>query len=176
MAVIHSKVDIVEPIKIDRKSKHKELCEIGVKILRKGKLIIEYPQYDGQFIDKWHWMRSSKCNNILVEPQNITGIIPDVIGWNWIDSYVIEAKTSKQDFKNDKKKNGFVGKYFFYLSYPNIINIDDLDIQGLIEYNPETKSIEQKKNAIYDVENYSRDTEIAILLSILRGRNINSRR
>lgn len=116
----------------------------------------------------------SICNPVLKEPQNICGTIPDIIGWNWMDSYVIECKTSRADFLNDKHKKQFLGRYFFYLTWGAIIKAEELTYQGLIEYNPDIDMLIPRKLA-EPREDFEYANEMAILLSIIRGRNRNSR-
>jgi len=220
MAVIHSKVPIIEPSKRKRDiSKHEMLVNEGVKILKYGfyiidtdeqvfnELIYEFKQEHGNEADKELFKKEHeemkklsekltipywiKCNpkTIYTDPQNITNIRPDVIGWRDGKSIVIEAKTSHSDFLNDKKRKnvgtervgklGKVGDFFYYLTFPDVIKVNELEEEeGLIYYYPNTigkgKNICIKK-ALYK-DRGTKDTEIAILLSILRGRNINSRR
>ena len=75
---------------------HRKLCEIGKD-----------------------WLLSAKrCNPIFVEKSGGEEI-PDVIGWNSEECFVIECKTSIEDYRADQKKghrffNG-LGIYRYYL-------------------------------------------------------------
>lgn len=87
---------------------HNDLCEIGVK-----------------------WVRATKtCFFVDKEIHAPTGQIPDVLGLNFNHSIMIECKTSRSDFFNDKKKNNYgstTGKYRFYLCPGGLIKPEDLD-------------------------------------------------
>jgi hypothetical protein len=188
--------------KVDH-SKHINLVEEAVKIMKYGfyiintdervlnELIYEFKKEHGDskdqelFTKEYEEMKKlseklvipywSKCNPTTVykEPQNVTGLIPDCVGFRDLCSHVIEAKTSHSDFLNDKKKKGFVGDYFYYLTYPGIIKIEELDESiGLIYHYDNGKNICVKKAEYKDKG--TKNTEIAILLSILRGTNRNA--
>jgi hypothetical protein len=203
MAIIHSKPDPEgsPPLKKGQlaRIKHTELVNIGVKLLKNGKLPHKWkynlsdsiPAYKGTEQDKVIQCNGKigRCQPIFAEPQNLSGLIPDVIGWTWGNSVVIEAKTSRSDFLNDtRKKNyeykmkkrvwdgtrgkkAFAGVYYFYLTYPNMIKPEELTWQGLVTYNPETKEIIKVKPAEFREDYTSQGTEVCVLLSGMRGRN-----
>lgn len=75
---------------------HRKLCEVGKD-----------------------WLLSTKrCNPVFVEKSGGEEI-PDVIGWNNEACFVIECKTSIEDYRADQKKGhrfcGGLGVYRYYL-------------------------------------------------------------
>lgn len=171
----------IKRLKTKDERKHNQLIEIATRLLKRSQL--HYYIYNDR---SWavvnnhkepYWKKQyiSNCNPVYKETQNITGYLPDVIGWSWIDSVVIECKTSKSDFNNEKKKKGFrAGDIFYYLSYKDIISIDELnEYEGLLEYDQNTGDVYQTKIPKIRKEK-NNECEIAILLSILRGNNRNS--
>lgn len=90
---------------------HRELCEIAE-----------------------HWlMNSQRCRVAIAEPNCIvTDEQPDAIGFKASGSILVEAKTSRADFRADLKKwfrihpqNG-MGLCRYYICEPEIISEDDL--------------------------------------------------
>ena len=150
--------------RVKSEGKHAVLCEIGVRLLR-GEL--QCYSEDGKLT------YVSNCNPIYVEPQNLTGTIPDVIGFSWLSSYVIEVKTSRADFRNDKNKKHHAGCCFWYLAPIGVVPIDEVsDGKGLLEF-CEDGTISQTIIPKCE-EQKTKDTEIAILLSVLRGKNLSA--
>lgn len=99
---------------------HDDLIGIGVKILK----------------------NTFNCGAIYKEPKSLNKEIPDIIGFRSEGSFVIEAKTSLKDFKNDLKKSfrlkseSGMGDWRFYITPKNLINQDMLpQCWGLIEVN-----------------------------------------
>lgn len=191
MAIIYNKTEGIS-LKAGQlaRSKHTELVNIGVKLLKNGKLPHKWrynlsdsiPAYKGTTNDKVIQCEGKlgRCQPIFAEPQNLSGVIPDVIGWTWGDSVVIEAKTSRSDFLTDtRKKNkdgtrgkkAFAGTYYYYLTYPNIIRSEELTWQGLVTYNPDTKEITKVKPAEFREDYNNQGIEVCVLLSGMRGRN-----
>jgi hypothetical protein len=100
----------------ENKITHRELCEIGSKIL-KTKL---------------------KCTVSIHEPKGIKEN-PDAIGWRYgyggveyEGSILLEAKTSHADFKNDFKKafrinaHDGIGNWRFYICPTDVIKVEEL--------------------------------------------------
>lgn len=140
----------------EEKISHKELCEIGAKIL-KTKL---------------------KCTVSIHEPRGLKEN-PDAIGWRYgwgmceyEGSILIEAKTSRADFKKDFKKSfrikpeDGIGNWRFYICPTDIIKPEELPEKwGLIYVddkrrtkiivNPYDTRANRKKNKFNDfnVEN-----------------------
>lgn len=90
---------------------HRELCEIA---------------------ERW-LLGSQRCRVAIAEPNCIvTDEQPDAIGFKASGSILVEAKTSRADFRADLKKwfrvhpqNG-MGYYRYYICEPGIITKDDL--------------------------------------------------
>lgn len=103
---------------------------------------------------------------------NITGEVPDVIGWNGWTSILIEVKVSRGDFLRDKKKlfriipeNG-MGEFRYYCCPDDLIKENELpDNWGLLYVN-EKKKINIIKVAEKQESNLV--TERSMLLSIIR--------
>lgn len=81
------------------------------------------------------WLLNSRgCGFCLSElvSYSTSGEIPDCIGWRYGSSYLIECKTSRNDFFADAKK-AFrrdvrlgMGNHRYYMTEPNLITIDEL--------------------------------------------------
>ena len=91
---------------------HKKLCELGAGWLKR-----RAPQ---------------KYPVVFVEMKTLGIEIPDVIGFNSESSVIIEAKTSRSDFKKDADKfvrkhpKTGVGNYRFYICKEGLIKKDEL--------------------------------------------------
>jgi len=105
--------------------KHSELIEIGYK-----------------------WLMT-KCSFALKElsTNGYYGEIPDLIGFNNQGSFLLEAKTSRNDFLSDSKKKFRqipefgMGDWRFYIAQKGLIKINELpDMWGLIEVNEKGKA------------------------------------
>jgi Holliday junction resolvase len=138
---------------------HKEIVIAVYKWLKKHKRNIVVPN----------------CSLVVSElvTVNATGEIPDVIGWNYYTSVMIEVKTSIADLRRDKTKkfkqfgNG-VGEHKYYCVPVNIALIASDIItseHGLLTINEEGK-IEIYKEAKRTSANLR--TERTMLLSIIR--------
>jgi len=147
-----------------------DLEKYGIKLLRCGGL--RYVYSDGRACQIRH---SGRCKPVLSDPQNIFCVRPDLIGWFWGSSFVLEIKTSRADFLRDKKKKAYVGEYFYYLAPDGLIDPHEIESwMGLYQISNDgeilrTKAAERRLN-------HSKDIEIAILLSIVRGKNRNKQR
>jgi len=104
---------------------HKDLVEIGYK-----------------------WVMS-RCGVAFKELNAATGNgeIPDVIGFNSGESFLIECKATRNDFLSDKKKSfrmrpeTGMGKFRFYLCRKGLITLGDLpENWGLIYVNENGKA------------------------------------
>ena len=102
---------------------HKQLVEIGYK-----------------------WCLS-RCGFAFKELVTIGGYgeIPDVIGFNSMGTFILEAKTSRSDFLSDKNKcfrkrpEWGMGDWRFYICPPEIIQVSDLPKGwGLLWVTPKT--------------------------------------
>jgi len=126
------------------------------------------------------WLKNKiHCRVILKEfkAYTITGEIPDVIGWIWNKSILIEVKATRQDFLNDKKKRfrkegaNAIGNWRFYFTNPGIVKPDELpEGWGLYEV---SKIVIHKGGIKYNNTTYPlkscKESEVALLLSAFRG-------
>ena len=128
------------------------------------------------------WLKNHKENNIgihncplvLKEFVALTayGETPDVIGWSYCCSVLIEVKASREDFLRDKKKrhkkfsNG-MGEKKFYCCPANLIKPEELpEGWGLLYVN------EKKKIEIVKIVNVDKEADLhserTMLLSVIR--------
>ena len=70
-------------------SEHRRLCELGAKFLHKGPT--------GSF-------KLQKCPFVAIELVTTIQEIPDIFGWDYWSTTLIEVKVSRTDFLNDSKK------------------------------------------------------------------------
>lgn len=108
---------------------HKRLCELAVNWLKRSAS-----------------RNGPGCSVAISETANwINGEIPDAIGWRPIrrgGSVLVEAKTSRADFKADfakphrRKPETGMGVFRYYLAPQGVIRLDELPPRwGLIEAN-----------------------------------------
>lgn len=129
-------------------SDHDELCKRSVK-----------------------WLRGTKqCNAVLCE-MRCWSEIPDAIGWKGTRSYLVECKTSREDFFADAKKyfrlkpEHGVGQYRYYMVPPGLIEAEEVpDGWGLLYAG--TRMREVRKPLAFMQRNHF--AEIQMLVSALR--------
>lgn len=174
MAIIRTKKEICKIKRTKNTDRHAKLIEVGIRILKKGN-IIQYITLEKKYLNANIINKLGGCSPVFKEPQNLTGYLPDIIGFTWLNSVVIECKTSLADFRNDsKKKVKRAGNVFLFLSYTGIIPVDELSsTDGLLELD-ENGNVTQIVIPKF-IETPNVLCETAILLSILRGKNINAR-
>ena len=134
---------------------HKKLIEIGKDYLLKNQIC-----------------GFCKCSIVVTEISSCCCEIPDVIGWSNAQSILLEAKTSRQDFKRDFKKrfrlfpeNG-LGNLRMYIAPKDLIKIDELpDNWGLIEVDEKDRTKITKKPI---AQKSNQTAEIIILSSIIK--------
>ena len=91
---------------------HKKLCDIGARWLKNR--------------------AAKKCPVVFIELVTMNNEIPDVIGFTGDDSVMIEAKTSRADFKRDAEKfsrrnpNNGIGNYRFYICKEGLIKSTEI--------------------------------------------------
>jgi len=141
--------------------KHDELVEIGYK-----------------------WVLN-KCGFAFKELVSInqTGEVPDVIGFNSIGSFLLEAKTSLADLRREQKKyfrrhsEDGMGDWRFYITVKGLISLEHIPKHwGLIEVDILTKKARIVYNPYGKGNIYSKwkkcyknqKAELAILYSALR--------
>lgn len=70
-------------------SEHRRLCELGGKFLHNGPT---------------HSWKVQKCPFVAIELVSVIQEIPDIFGWDYWSTTLIEVKTSKKDFLKDADK------------------------------------------------------------------------
>lgn len=122
--------------------------------------------------DRW-LLKSKGCGFTLVElNSNNNGCeTPDVIGWKYAHSHLIECKSSRADFLSDKNKvarrmpERGMGNYRYYMCEPETIKPEDLPLDwGLLYVYP--KHVKQIIDPKY-FDNIAKN-DIYILCSALR--------
>lgn len=132
------------------------------------------------------WLRTQcRCSTVLSELRAFTptGECPDVVGWRSDYSILVECKTSRGDFKADRKKpfrqnpSKGIGAFRFYLCPPGIIQPEDLpDHWGLlIAQGRRTRMVVGPTGNIWEStinqafrHQRNEEAEIAMLVSALR--------
>ena len=93
------------------------------------------------------WLASggkhAACPVVITDMTTGASETPDVLGWNGKQSILIEAKTSRADYRADQKKyfrrmpSAGVGTHRYYLPPPGLLSADDLPAGwGLLEAHP----------------------------------------
>lgn len=139
-------------------SLHYQLCCEGAKWLRRRKNV---EPYEGQWKYITVEMCVSGCEN------------PDIWAFNGWSTIVVEVKTSRSDFLNDKKKHWqqqgheecLGGNYRYYLTPKDLLTEKDLPPQtGLLEW--DGKNIERVVKA--ERHTVSNHADMIIMASLLR--------
>ena len=84
------------------------------------------------------WLRSNGCSVVVTEIASVSRETPDIIGWRYGESILIEAKTSRADFLSDKKKffrqfpDKGMGNYRYYLAPKGLLKQSDLPDKWLL--------------------------------------------
>jgi hypothetical protein len=113
-----------------------------------------------------------KSSIVFSEFMTYTSEIPDAIGWNSHTSYLVECKVSRADFLRDKKKLTrkieavAMGAHRFYLCPEGVIKPQDLPPRWGLLYAKGRRVWPMVEAQPFD--NYSREHEIAFLVSMLR--------
>jgi hypothetical protein len=149
-----------EPVKEKRQRNtdaHRELCLIAGKWLRKPGRI-----------------RPPSCPYVAVELCTQGCEIPDVFGWNYWTTVLIEVKVSRRDFLRDSKKEfrettEGIGRLRFYCCPSGLIDPDEIPIYWGLLY-ASNGQIEVVKNAV--AQNTDGHSELMILASIIRREGI----
>jgi len=120
------------------------------------------------------------CAVVITEISASTygGEQPDVLGFSGKKSILIECKTSRSDFNADKNKvfrnpelsNMALGNQRWYLAPHGVIPVDKVPEKwGLLEWLGGLNVVVIKKP---EIQERNRDSEIMILLSVMRRLNI----
>lgn len=125
------------------------------------------------------WLRNTiGCGVVLTEAASGSET-PDAIGWKGGYSHLVECKTSRADFRSDKKKMFrkhlwlSMGAYKWYLTPKGLLKPEEVSEQwGLLEVRGRTirkiKKGETESTGIIKPGSYSTTAEIKLLLSELR--------
>ncbi len=112
-----------------------------------------------------------KCQIVIADMTSWSRETPDVIGWLNGSSYLVECKTSKRDFLNDRKKffranpEYGIGDYRYYLSPEGLIYANEIpEGWGFIVYGKTMYEI--KESIQWKVSD--KNGEIIILTSAFR--------
>ena len=139
-------------------SLHYQLCCEGAKWLRRRQNV---EKYEG----KWKYVAVEVC---VVGCEN-----PDIWASNGWSTIVVEVKTSRADFLNDKKKfwqqpgheYGLAGNYRYYLTPKGLLSQEDLPAQtGLLEWDGKeiTRTVRAERHTV------SNHADMIIMASLLR--------
>lgn len=145
--------DIVDQISVgfkDDKQTHRSMCVLGARWL----------------------VRKHKCRAVLVERGGAGAEMPDVLGFAFADSYLIEAKESRGDFLSDKKKHfrqkpeTGMGKYRWYICPQGLITADELPAGWGLLYVGKGGMIKEITSALPQAT-HNKDAEYLMLTSAL---------
>lgn len=137
--------------------KHRELCELGGKWLRNHK-----------------FNEGPICTYSVVELVTVQLENPDVFGWDYWQTSLIEVKTSRADFKKDFKKKfkqeGYlgVGMYRYYLCPEGLIKPEELPERWGLLYEKDGEIISIKVPEQFPNEEVNGMGQVTILSSIMR--------
>lgn len=115
------------------------------------------------------------CSTIATEISSVLSEIPDVIGWCYWTSVLIEVKVSRSDFKRDTKKifrefpDMGMGEFRYYICPTDLIKVDELPPYWGLLYCSEDWNIEIIQKAERQEANLQ--SERTLLLSLLRRKN-----
>ena len=167
--VIMDKIKIKKQKRAHNSDAHKRLVDIGRKWLMTdtptiGNCICGIPSI------------------VVTEIVTSTNETPDIIAFAGHSTVLLEAKTSRQDFKNDAKKlfrqrNG-MGNYRCYITPPGLIAIEELPEKwGLIEVSEKGKCKKIKYPEKFPDSEVNRNGEMGILMSVIKriGRNTDAK-
>lgn len=138
---------------------HKELTRLGAKWLRSA-------------VNKTH----PKCHVVIEDMMfdSITSENPDILGWCYYASIMIEVKVSRSDFKADSKKpfrrdsRMGCGDYRYYLCPDGMIKEDELPSNWGLLYQIGKKVRVIRKAEMQD-SNY--ESERKALIKLIRNLN-----
>ena len=160
---VRGKKNGAEPIiegsirKKDKSNAHRELCLLAGKWLRRNRF------------------RPPTCHYVAVELVTANQETPDVFGWNYWTSVLIEVKVSRSDFLADKKKpfrlfpEDGLGEYRYYCCPKGLINPEEVPQHWGLIYE-EDGTIRVIKEAERQPANYR--AEMTICTSIMRREGI----
>lgn len=148
----------IEKEKANACSEHRRLCVKAGEWLKNN---------DGKM--------APRCTYVAVELVTATAETPDVFGWNYWTSVIIEVKTSRSDFLADKKKSFRIlpdygiGEYRYYCCPAGLIKEHELPESWGLIYEVGGK-LEVVRRASRQPANYR--AELTLCTSILRREGI----
>lgn len=137
------------------KISHSDLIMVGAKWLKNTKMNIHF-----------------KSQFVVTEFVTQASESPDIFGLRGGNNILIEVKTSRVDFLNDKKKYARqegkgIGALRYYLCQPELIKESDLPDKWGLLYCDDQNKIEVIKMAKL-FENKNNYAELCVLLSVIR--------
>lgn len=125
------------------------------------------------------WLRRHhNCGVVLTEYHSRLDAVPDVIGFGYRGSVVIECKASRSDFFADKNKSHRsarvskqLGNYRYYLTSPDIVTSEDIPEGWGLLYIWD-KLITVEVHPVFHEEPEIRVAEYSILYSLVRRAEI----
>lgn len=117
------------------------------------------------------WL-SNRCTVVLTEYRSYSPAVPDAIGFNNRQSFVIECKVSREDFKADQHKShrqfiNQMGNYRYYMVLPHTVCAADIPENWGLLYVMDNKILTVKK-APFIPGTEVRAAEWPILFSLAR--------
>ncbi len=138
-------------------TKHRELCLLAAKWLRRSNIHRPY------------------CPFVAVELVTATPETPDVFGWNYWTTVLIEVKVSRSDFLADAKKpfrkipTDGMGEHRYYCCPEGLIGVNDIPADwGLLWL--DGKSVVEVKKAERQTSNAV--AERTIITSVMRREGV----
>jgi uncharacterized Zn finger protein (UPF0148 family) len=114
-----------------------------------------------------------QCHLAIINPPSGGKERPDVIGWRFSESWLIECKTNRRDFFREEEKSSRsdlslgAGKFRYYLVPDNLVSVDEVPSGwGLLFVNGGIIVI--AKEAV-PVDGRNKDSEISMLVCSMRG-------
>lgn len=118
-----------------------------------------------------NWLiRNHKCRAVLIERGTGSGEMPDVIGWYFDDSFLVEAKITRADFLSDFKKphrsENAMGLYRYYICPQGLISPDEVPQSWGLLYVTKGGLVKKQKDAD-PFPDRNKDKEFVMLTSAL---------
>lgn len=140
-----------------KKDAHRELCLLAGRWLRRNRF------------------RPPTCPYVAVELVTANQETPDVFGWNYWTSVLIEVKVSRSDFLADRKKifrvipDDGIGEYRYYCCPYGLIKSDELPLCWGLLYEVDGKIVVIKEA---ERQPANHRAELTICTSIIRREGI----
>lgn len=132
------------------------------------------------------WLRTTnrnihfRCSIVIAELVTANSEVPDVLGFRYGSSVLIECKASRADFLSDKKKyfrrepeNG-MGDVRYFFAPKGLISEEELpEGWGLLECSSMSSSVRLKKES-EGFKNADKHAEVIMLASVIRRLEIST--